>query len=196
MRINRASFAVGMGSVILLGAALVPAMALAQTTDEPATQAEAAIDCAPGQHGPHGLRGAAGEDLAAALGVTTDELRAATRAAREATRPDEHPAEPPTAEEREALHQQFQAALAAELGINVDQLQATLDGLKAEKVAEAIERINTKVADGTLTQEQADAIIERIESGEPPFPGPRGPRHGGLGGPRFPLGGAGVTPDA
>lgn len=67
--------------------------------------------------------------------------------------------------------------LAGNLGISVDELTGAL-------TQSQIDLINEKVADGTITQEDADAIIERVQSGEgrlfPPF---IGGRHGGPGGP-------------
>lgn len=58
--------------------------------------------------------------------------------------------------------------LAGNLGISVDELTGAL-------TQSQIDLINEKVADGTITEEDAAAIIERIESGEgrlfPPFIG-------------------------
>ncbi len=211
MQINKTSFAVGAGSIVLLGAALLPALAGAQAAGEaPTPSAAAAVedgDCAPGLRGLGGLAGFGGglhlgEDLAAILGVTVEDLRAAAETAKESLGEVERPA---TEEEREALKAEVQAAFASALGISVADLDAATEQLKAEKLAELIARVNEKVADGTLTQAEADVIIERIESGERPFAGRRGP--GGRGFGRFggpgPFGGFGgddlpltVTPDA
>jgi nitrate reductase beta subunit len=49
--------------------------------------------------------------------------------------------------------------IAAELGVTSDELTGAFRTV-------AIERIQEKVADGTITQERADEIIERIESSE------------------------------
>lgn len=164
-RINKTSFIAGAGSAVLLGAALLPGLAGAQTaTETPSATAEATgeaegpgaaslegIDCGPGLRGVFGLH--VGEDLAAALGVTVEEIEAAK------------------------------------------------EQLQAERQAAAIARVNQALADGTITQERADALIERIESGERPF-GRHGDRgFGGFGGPRG-FGGffgdspSSVTPDA
>lgn len=195
-KINKTSFAAGVGSAVLFGAALVPGMVGAQTTDAaPSTTAEAAVEgveCGP-RLGGLGLR--ASDDLAAALGVTVEELQAAAESVRDSFADTERPA---TEEEREALQTQIQAAFAAALGVSVDDLEAAKATLEAEHRAEAIARVNEKVADGTLTQEEADAIIERIESGERPLREGR-PGRGGMGGfGRFgALGGSPlVTPDA
>jgi hypothetical protein len=61
--------------------------------------------------------------------------------------------------------------LAGNLGVTVDELEAAL-------TQSHLDRIDEKVADGTISEEEAAEIIERIESGEgrlfPPFG-----RHGG-----------------
>jgi polyhydroxyalkanoate synthesis regulator phasin len=83
------------------------------------------------------------------------------------------------------------ADVAAAQGIGVD-------GFKAQLVAEVQADIDAKVADGTITQEQADRLSEGLEEridnivnaqpGEGGFGGPRH-RHGGFGGPwHAPLG--------
>jgi hypothetical protein len=64
-------------------------------------------------------------------------------------------------QEREA----FQAAVAEKLGVTTTELQ------NAYKAA-ALEQLDAAVAAGRLTEEQADAIRERIESGD--FLGPHG----------------------
>ncbi|WP_108665908.1 hypothetical protein [Euzebya rosea] len=78
-------------------------------------------------------------------------------------RPDR---EPLTDEEREALRaereaerQAFVDDVAAELGVTSDELTGAFRTV-------AIERVQEKVADGTITQERADEIIERIESSD------------------------------
>ncbi|MCH7836425.1 MAG: hypothetical protein IH864_06110, partial [Chloroflexi bacterium] len=77
------------------------------------------------------------------------------------------------------------ADVAAAQGIGVD-------GFKAQLLAEVQADIDAKVADGTITQEQADRLSEGLEEridnivnaqpGEGGFGGPRH-RHGGFGGP-------------
>jgi|GEM_PF-1490142 len=200
-QINKTSFIAGAGSVVLLSAALIPGLAGAQTaTETPSATAEATgtasiegVDCGPGLRGVFGLH--VGEDLAAALGVTVEELQAAATEVREAYAGTERPA---TEEERDALKAEVQAAFATALGVTVEEIEAAKEQLQAEKQAAAIARVNEAVADGTITQERADALIERIESGERPFG-----RHGGRGfggrgfGGGFPGGSSpSVTPDA
>ena len=65
----------------------------------------------------------------------------------------------------EAEQEAFQAAVAEKLGVTTDELQ------DAYKEA-ALEQLDAAVAAGRLTEEQADAIRERIESGD--FLGPHG----------------------
>ncbi len=60
--------------------------------------------------------------------------------------------------------------LAGNLGISVEELEAAL-------TQSHIDIINEKVTDGTLSEEDAAEIIERIESGEGRLFPPFGPRH-------------------
>ncbi|MEX0786524.1 MAG: hypothetical protein WD939_07805 [Dehalococcoidia bacterium] len=66
----------------------------------------------------------------------------------------------------------FMSKLAGNLGITEEQLEAAIDETQ-------LEIIDEKVADGTLTEEQAAELRERVESGEPlfPFGGPPHHRH-------------------
>src|SRR5690606_16509563 len=57
------------------------------------------------------------------------------------------------------------AAVAEELGITVEELEAAETEVREAHQAGAIARVQEMVDEGTLSQEQADAIIERIESG-------------------------------
>ena len=106
-------------------------------------------------------------------------------------------------------HTERQAALAEALGMSLEDLEAALaegqtipqlaeaqgierDDLHAALQAAHLEQIEQAVADGTLTQEQADRMSERMEQGpQPGFDGPhRGPKRGhgmkgGFGGLRF-----------
>jgi len=194
---NRPRLAVGAGiaTLVIAGAALIPTMTFAQTADSTETPAPAATadggECAPGAGGLRlggaGLRLAGpggGEDLAEALGITVEELREASTAARESLA-DTYEERPTDEAEIEALHEAHRAALASALGITVEALEAAQETVREAHTASMIERIEEKVTDGTLTREQADELIESIESGERPavpFPGHgRGPR-GGFGG--------------
>ncbi|MFN8524125.1 MAG: S49 family peptidase [Chloroflexota bacterium] len=84
-------------------------------------------------------------------------------------------------QQAQQMHQQFLARVAANLNVTPTQLQ---DAFKKAR----IDQINDAVKAGKLTQEQADKIIARINSGQG-F-GPGGP--GGPGGPH-PMGKPGGT---
>lgn len=93
------------------------------------------------------------------------------------------------AEDRRAEMQAALAdALADELGLDADEVAAALErvqtDLRAEMQAEHLERLEERLAEaveaGELTQEEADEVLERAESGELRGPG----RRGGHGGPR------------
>lgn len=83
-------------------------------------------------------------------------------------------------------------ALAAELGLDADEVTAALEKvqselrteMQAERLAQLEERLAAAVEAGELTQEEADEMLERAESGE--LRGPRG--HGGPGRPGGPGG--------
>ena len=126
-------------------------------------------------------------DLANRLGVTDEQVSTARDAARAAVeaqfgeRP-ERPTTPPTDDERaamdadrEARRDLFEQTFADELGVSPEQVQAAREAGLQEHLAE-------KVADGTLTQEEADARLQAMQSGEMPERGRGGPggpgRHG------------------
>lgn len=214
-------FLLGMGAGALLGAALIPAFALAQSADDATATPEAAtlvpqaesavcID-GPGLHfgfagGPFGGL----EDMAAALGVDVETLEAAIEAAQEATRPEAEarPALPRSDEEREAKRDAFIEALAAELGVSVEDVEAAieaaqpteeeLEAARAERLAQLEERLDEAVADGRLTREEADRILATAESGERLFGDGFGRGFGGFGhrGGRFDFEFHGFGPDA
>lgn len=114
----------------------------------------------PGQNAPRGERNS---DLAEALGMTQEELHTAIQNGQ-------------TIEE-----------IAAEKGVDLEALQAEQ---QAEKLAQAQERLAQAVEDGKLTQEEADQILEQMQSGERPEFGGRG----GPGGQRAPRGGENSVP--
>ncbi len=96
----------------------------------------------------------------------------------------------PTRAERFAQHnQELAAALAEELGLETEAVAAALETVQAElaeqraaeRRAALEERLAAAVADGSLTQEQADALLAAAEAGVLPGPGRRGghgPRDG------------------
>jgi hypothetical protein len=127
--------------------------------------------------------------LAEQLGITADDLATARRAAQDAVMAElgevERPqSRPETEEEREALREQFESRkdlfdqkLAEQLGISVDELTAA-------RLAVAEARLAERVAEGDLTQEEADERLDALRSGEAPMGdmgGPFGRGHGGRG---------------
>src|SRR3990172_8002635 len=68
----------------------------------------------------------------------------------------------PQVEEKGVRKDEFLSRLAENLGISQEQLEAAMRET-------ALEIVDEKVADGTLTEEQAAGIRERIEGGEFPF---------------------------
>ena len=64
------------------------------------------------------------------------------------------------------------SGLAENLGVSQEELEEAIDQTQFDLV-------DDRVAAGDLTEEQADQIRERIESGEGPFFGKGGRRHGG-----------------
>jgi hypothetical protein len=99
----------------------------------------------------------------------------------------------PDLEQRRAQHRdELAEALATELGIDKAKVAAALDKVlgqmdeqaKAQRLTHLKERLATAVAEGKLTQAQADAILKAAEEGVLP---------GGHGGPG-PLGGPGGHP--
>lgn len=72
----------------------------------------------------------------------------------------------------------FMQSLAKHLGISTEKLQ---DAAKAA----AIDQVDAAVAAGDITKEQADALKERINSGDTPLLFGPGFRHGGFGPPGF-----------
>ena len=181
MRLNRLTIGAGVTSLVIAGAALIPGGALAHEAGIGA-DFSARVEREHRGGGPGPVGGAGGTELAEALGITTDELRDAVSSVREALRPADRPATPPTEEERTAHHEEITTALAEELGVSVATLEDAQETAEAARKAAVIERIEAKVADGTLTRERADAMIEAIEGGEKPaFRGlhrPRGVRGG------------------
>ncbi len=103
------------------------------------------------------------ESLASGLdGVSVDQAKTALENVRESIGESERP-DP----------SEVDALLAEELGVSEDDLT------EARK-AEMTQRLDQAVEDGAITEEQADEMREKIESGEAR---PGGPGHGGPGGP-------------
>ena len=100
-------------------------------------------------------RGEHREAVAAALGVSVEELTAATQAVRESI---EKPEPPLTAEQRLALRDELSRALAAELGLSQAAVEAAFDS-----VFEA--NLQAKVDEGKITEAEAAEIREARENG-------------------------------
>ncbi|WP_240136551.1 hypothetical protein [Streptomyces sp. MUM 178J] len=88
-------------------------------------------------------------------------------------------------ERREERQQELASALAKELGVSEDKVTAALEKIRGEKQQERkedrqqrlSERLKKAVEEGTLTQEQADAVLEAAESGVLPGGHGGGPGH-------------------
>lgn len=87
-----------------------------------------------------------------------------------------------------AMYQDFVSKFADNLGVSEDEVTAALEETQIQMIDEAVE-------EGTLTQEQADQMTEKIESGEVCglFGLGGGPGPGGNGGPGGPGGNSGDT---
>lgn len=80
-----------------------------------------------------------------------------------------------TTSDRQATQEAYLQALADQLGISLDELKAALKDV-------SLAQLDQKVADGTITQEQADEIRARIEAGETGVRFGFGGKHGRGGG--------------
>lgn len=102
----------------------------------------------------------------------------------------------PDMQQRQQQQQAYQSALAGRLGISVDQLNAAMKQAR-------IDMINQAVQAGKLTQDQANRMIQAIQTGQRPQMGPRqnGQGQRGPGGPGAMRGGGqlasilGLTPE-
>ena len=165
-------------TALALGAGIgVAGMASATTTPAPAPSASASADGStstmPGGMGKHGGRGgergiAQASALAEKLGVEEAKVTEALQAFREANKPAGPPAEgeKPDAASREAA---LAKSLAESLGIEESTVTAALEELRSERQAEKAAGLKTRldqaVADGRLTQAEADAVTKAVESG-------------------------------
>ncbi|NUS36242.1 MAG: hypothetical protein HOQ04_07240 [Pseudarthrobacter sp.] len=155
----------------------VAGMASATTTPTPTPSASAGASAdggagAPDRMGRHGGRSGHGleeaSELAAKLGVDEAKVTEALKAFREANSPSTPPAEgqkPDPAERQAALAK----SLAASLGIDESKVTAALQELRGEEQAEHAAALKTRldkaVADGKLTQAEADAVTKAVQNG-------------------------------
>jgi hypothetical protein len=128
-----------------------------------------------GRHGGGFRDGAQLSELASKLGVTEEKLSEAVRAIREENRSTTRPADQ-TREQRDAA---LSEALAEKLNLDEAKVTQALAEIRAAKQAEQAaalkERLDAAVADGTLTQAEADAVTKAVEKGVISGGG-RGPR--------------------
>ena len=127
----------------------------------------------PGLGGPGG-----GEDLAKALGVSEERLRAAFEAIRDDVRPGERRADgPPTRAERVAKRDEVTSALAEELGISEAKVEAAFKEVRKEHAAERrdalSDRLDAAVKDGELTSDDKESVLKAFDAGILGGPGPR-----------------------
>jgi hypothetical protein len=125
--------------------------------------------------------GVAAGIVAAQSGGETSTPEASATATKESTATDDtstpsDSTDAATPSKREQLIDDYLSKLAANLGISVDELKSALTTTSEQMLDQA-------VADGKITQEEADKIKEKIESGDGPFLFPFG--HHGRGGPGF-----------
>jgi biotin operon repressor len=104
-------------------------------------------------------------------GVSVDDIEAALAVAEEQMHEAFEDGDPPRPD-------QFAATLAEELGLSEDEVEDALAALREEAFSvhreEAGERLDEAVESGKLSEEEADAIRERLESlPAPPELGPR-----------------------
>ena len=160
-------------AAITLGAGLgvVGVASVASASDAHATVVGSATI---GMHG-DGDRGPGGPDrgdlataLATKLGIAEADVATALQDFRDANRPTELPSEG-TKPDRAALQSALAASLADSLGLTVADVTAALDEVHAADQADHGAALKTRldegVADGTLTQAEADAVTKAIEAG-------------------------------
>jgi hypothetical protein len=166
------------GTALVLGAGLgVAGVANAATaTPAPSPSSSASADSSSGEgQGLRGGRHGGGKgghvqaaDLAAKLGVEEAKVTEALQAFRDANRPAVGTAagEKP---DHAAMQSALAASLAESLGIEEAKVTAALEEIQAEAQAERAAALKTRldaaVADGTLTQAEADGAAKAVEKG-------------------------------
>ena len=106
--------------------------------------------------------------LAAKLGVDEAKVTDALKAFRDAHRPATRPAEGEKPD-RGAMDAALAKSLAESLGIDEAKVTAALEELRAEAQSERAaalkSRLDQAVADGKLTQAEADAVTKAVKNG-------------------------------
>ena len=179
---NKKLIAGAAGLALATGVAVsLPQIAQAETLGSSNVSAAAGTSTTtdgPGDRG-QGGRGPDAAALAEKLGLTEDDVAAAISAVRDAMDPADRPSEDATEAEKEAAREARQAAfaeaLASELGIDEADVTAALEELQAEResarAAAAEAALEQAVADGDLTQTEADAVQKAIDAGIVVVPG-------------------------
>jgi hypothetical protein len=136
------------------------------------TSADGSTGTAPDGMGRHGGRGGHGmveaSALASKLGVDEAKVTDALKAFREANKPSTPPADgqKPDPAAREAA---LAKSLAESLGIDEAKVTSALQEIRSdeqsEHAAELKTRLDKAVADGKLTQAEADAVTKAVQNG-------------------------------
>lgn len=120
-----------------------------------------------GGRGDHERGGMDAAALASALGLDEATVRTALDAVRQSLHDQQ--SDDTTEPDPGARQQAFAEALAAELGVGVDQVTNALAALHAaddaDRAAALADRLAQAVADGTLTQAEADAVQKAADAG-------------------------------
>jgi biotin operon repressor len=167
----------GAAALTLATSVAVSLPQIAQAEALGSSNVSAALSTSSTADGPDGRRQEApGPDAAALaekLELSETTVADAISAVRDQMDPAERPSEDATEAEREAAREAQQAAfakaLAAELGIDeaavADALAELQEERAAERTAAAEAALDQAVADGDLTQSEADAVKKAIEAG-------------------------------
>jgi predicted flavoprotein YhiN len=174
---------VALASIVGLGMALPSQAQTSTITASAFTAGDTGSSSHDGAQRGHGGKGFDAAALATKLGLTEAAVADAVAAVRDGIEPGTRPSEDATEAEREAAKDArqtaFATALASELNIDEATVTAALTEIRTEKQAErTAERkasLDQAVADGTLTQAEADAVQKAIDAGV------MGPRNGGRG---------------
>lgn len=173
-RIKKATVGLVAAGALALGAGVgIAGLASAEPTPTP-TPAPSASTTSPGTDAPgrghlhrgHGHRhgGQRVAALAAKLDVDQAKVREALSTFREANKPTsgERP-------DRDAMESALAKSLAESLGIDEASVKTALEDIRtarhAERAAALKPRLDEAVSDGTLTQEEADAVTKAVEEG-------------------------------
>jgi hypothetical protein len=154
------------------------------TAPAPGTPAAPGADCDDpdgggahrGGHG-HGLAlGHTVQELATELGVTVDQLKDAEKAARQAVQdqlgaPTRPANRPPSDEDRQKLEADLKARKELHDKVLAEKLGITVEKLHEAEANVARKRLDQAVANGRITQQQEDEILQKLRNGEQIAPG-------------------------